>query len=257
MTSWLFPLVQHRNARTRLGRHTMNRISVDLKTKDRVCNSCCTGRTREIHKHEEWRILLLMEEILHQLISTISHSLNSFIHPRWCRISAINSTKHLFWGGGVLSHPIKVSDPRRTVPPKNPIDPSTKRSKGQGSVFSQPQLVKTHVFRPYWLFILVVQYINVKWRVFWYLSIYLPCWVLSHLKALCQNHPKSASTRDHSQLRFVRPCFDRGMSIVRMTLIYPHFKKCGLSSSSKKHQPFISFNYNWWFRNPAFTSWAW
>ena len=34
--------------------------------------------------------LLLMEEILHQLISSLSHYLQGFLHPRWCRISAIN-----------------------------------------------------------------------------------------------------------------------------------------------------------------------
>ena len=36
--------------------------------------------------------ILLMEEILHQLIWEISPYLQCFIHPRWCRISAINST---------------------------------------------------------------------------------------------------------------------------------------------------------------------
>ena len=36
-------------------------------------------------------ILLLMEEILHQLIGSLSHYLQGFIHPRWCKISAINS----------------------------------------------------------------------------------------------------------------------------------------------------------------------
>ena len=32
-----------------------------------------------------------MEEILHQLIGRLSHYLQGFIHPRWCRISSINS----------------------------------------------------------------------------------------------------------------------------------------------------------------------
>jgi len=36
-------------------------------------------------------LLLLMEEILHQLICSFSHYLQGFIHPRWCRISSINS----------------------------------------------------------------------------------------------------------------------------------------------------------------------
>ena len=45
-----------------------------------------------------------MEEILHQLIGSLSHYLQGFIHPRWCRISSINSssgrfvwTKFLSW----------------------------------------------------------------------------------------------------------------------------------------------------------------
>ena len=37
--------------------------------------------------------VLLMEEILHQLIGSLSHYLQGFIHPRWCRISSINSRK--------------------------------------------------------------------------------------------------------------------------------------------------------------------
>ena len=38
--------------------------------------------------------LLLMAEILHQLIDSLSHYLQGSIHPRWCRISAINSMKY-------------------------------------------------------------------------------------------------------------------------------------------------------------------
>ena len=36
-------------------------------------------------------VILLMAEILHQLIGSLSHYLQGFRHPRWCRISAINS----------------------------------------------------------------------------------------------------------------------------------------------------------------------
>ena len=36
--------------------------------------------------------LLLMAEIRHQLIGSLSHYLQGFIHPRWCRISSINSS---------------------------------------------------------------------------------------------------------------------------------------------------------------------
>ena len=45
-------------------------------------------------------MILLMEEILHQLIGSLSeslsHSLQGFDHPRWCRISSINSMEHLY-----------------------------------------------------------------------------------------------------------------------------------------------------------------
>ena len=37
------------------------------------------------------RMLLLMAEILHQLIGSLSNYLQGFIHHRWCRISSINS----------------------------------------------------------------------------------------------------------------------------------------------------------------------
>ena len=37
------------------------------------------------------RKILLMEEILHQLIGSLYHYLQGFIHPRWCGISSINS----------------------------------------------------------------------------------------------------------------------------------------------------------------------
>ena len=33
---------------------------------------------------------LLIEEILHQLICSLSHYFQGFVHPRWCRISSIN-----------------------------------------------------------------------------------------------------------------------------------------------------------------------
>ena len=41
---------------------------------------------------QELVYILLMAEILHQLIGSFSHYLQCFIHPRWCRISAINSS---------------------------------------------------------------------------------------------------------------------------------------------------------------------
>ena len=55
-------------------------------------------------------MLLLMEEILHQLIGSLSHYLQGLIHPRWCRISSINSSNTVgpffSWGGGTIkAHP--------------------------------------------------------------------------------------------------------------------------------------------------------
>ena len=38
-------------------------------------------------------MVLLMEEILHQLIWRLSHYLQAFLHSRWRRISSINSIR--------------------------------------------------------------------------------------------------------------------------------------------------------------------
>ena len=52
-------------------------------------------KTSNAEAHEAWDKVPLMEEILHQLILVgypwLSHYLQGFIHPRWCRISSINS----------------------------------------------------------------------------------------------------------------------------------------------------------------------
>ena len=51
-------------------------------------------------------VLLLMEEILHQLICNLSHYLQGFIDPRWCRISSIN--RIIAWGCTV-NHVMNIS----------------------------------------------------------------------------------------------------------------------------------------------------
>ena len=64
-----------------------------------TCCELCQGMilgTCPVQKYISWTrgdgpLLLLMAEILHQLIGSLSHYLYGFIHPRWCRISAINS----------------------------------------------------------------------------------------------------------------------------------------------------------------------
>ena len=56
-------------------------------------------------------VVLLMEEILHQLIGSLSHYLQGFIHPRWCRISSINSMG-IVWVGPWKSHLIQLTKSR-------------------------------------------------------------------------------------------------------------------------------------------------
>ena len=57
----------------------------------------------------KWRLkLLLMVEILHQLIGCLYHDLQGLIHPRWCRISAINVGKGVITNCAFLWSPNKV-----------------------------------------------------------------------------------------------------------------------------------------------------
>ncbi len=49
-------------------------------------------------------VLLLTAEILHQLMDSLSHYLQGFIHPRWCRISAINSKSQVISRVGSFPH---------------------------------------------------------------------------------------------------------------------------------------------------------
>ena len=40
----------------------------------------------EHNRQRDIRLILLMDKILHQLIGSLSHYLQGYIHPRWCRI---------------------------------------------------------------------------------------------------------------------------------------------------------------------------
>ena len=57
-------------------------------------------RATDIHcKNVSWYDMIqLMAEILDHLIWHISHCLQGFTHPRWCRISAINSSQSIYHG---------------------------------------------------------------------------------------------------------------------------------------------------------------
>ena len=54
-------------------------------------HNCIMGYIQVIQGHC-FVLILLMEEILHQLICSLCHYLQVFIHPGWCRISSINSS---------------------------------------------------------------------------------------------------------------------------------------------------------------------
>ena len=47
--------------------------------------------------YENHLVILLMEEILHQFIGSLSHYLQGFLHPRWCRISSTNSRNNFIY----------------------------------------------------------------------------------------------------------------------------------------------------------------
>ena len=66
---------------------------------DVICPPSCTGETHDFRvtstpssktKELGTSFILLMDEILHQLIGSLSHYSQGFIHPWWCRISSIN-----------------------------------------------------------------------------------------------------------------------------------------------------------------------
>ena len=62
---------------------------------------CFQGQSEEGCISEECGLLLLMEEIVHQLIGSLSYCLRGFLHPKWCKIFSINSI--IFFSGGELS----------------------------------------------------------------------------------------------------------------------------------------------------------
>ena len=56
--------------------------------------------------------ILLMEEIHHHLIGSSSHYSQGFTHPRWCRVSSINSISGIFTDIPNQRFPTNRSDPR-------------------------------------------------------------------------------------------------------------------------------------------------
>ena len=69
-----------------------------LKTAVLRCFVLHGENSKVVSVHPNVQLILLMAEILHQFIGSFSHYLLSgFIHPRWCKISAINSIIRLFF----------------------------------------------------------------------------------------------------------------------------------------------------------------
>ena len=56
---------------------------------DESCDLLFLGAPQDVVQID--KVILLMDEILHQLIWKITNYLQGVIHPRWCRISSINS----------------------------------------------------------------------------------------------------------------------------------------------------------------------
>ena len=71
------------------------RACIHVSVINTVINIMCINQPSQFVLKMLWKhIILLMEEILHKLIGGLSHYLQGFIHPRWCRISSINSIIH-------------------------------------------------------------------------------------------------------------------------------------------------------------------
>ena len=73
-------------------------------------------------------IILLMEDSLCPLIDSFSHCLQGFLHPRWCRISSINS---MTWSKSqiILFHPgLLLLDGKFDVQLSNRFQPAQKKS---------------------------------------------------------------------------------------------------------------------------------
>ena len=104
--------------------------------------------------------MLLMEKILHQLVDSLSRYLQGFIHPRWCRISSINSSI------GVSGHSshwklrrttslvhswqtktwLSLGKPPFSIGNTFPVRPKTIKSKPPASVNHKPFTFKAMVF---------------------------------------------------------------------------------------------------------------
>ena len=59
-------------------------------------------------------VILLMEEILHQLIGSLSHYLQGFLHSRWCSgagfLPLTVSIKEFHWKGRAIDYGSKAAE---------------------------------------------------------------------------------------------------------------------------------------------------
>ena len=78
----------------------------------------CSWNTVAFSKSLSLQELLLMEKILHQLIGSLSHYLQGFLHPRWCKISSIPSTVCPKKGVTTSHKKVQVRGKMMTPPPE-------------------------------------------------------------------------------------------------------------------------------------------
>ena len=76
-------------------------------------------------------VILFIEEILHQLIDSLSHYLQGFVHPRWCRISAISSSSTVRSNGNSRAGPL-VAGAVLTSHSIRRLRPEARRARGEG-----------------------------------------------------------------------------------------------------------------------------
>ena len=89
---WDFCLKKCSRTKSQIEQHQIRNLHTILTNRKRLSNSRQSPGLKEKTSSPN---ILLMEEILHQLIWYISHYLQDSIHPRWCRISSINSISRI------------------------------------------------------------------------------------------------------------------------------------------------------------------
>ena len=78
-----------------------------------VLKAAIYPKTSQDHFETHLSTILLMAELLHQLIGSLSLYLQGFVNPRWCRISSINSMFHSLCGDEISDLIFTLLSPSR------------------------------------------------------------------------------------------------------------------------------------------------